>query len=149
MNFPSSRSSPSLLSHSVSLSLSLSDRARNSAELRCPGTSLHVCPLPPAPLLPSIPRLHAHIRVQTRRIHASVEHLRANLARLWKQFTSRRLSSRGCMDGWVGRGLESAGVNEKREERERRETRTEATGWPETALEHCNSSNVSFMQNTC
>jgi len=38
-------------------------------------------------------RIHACNLVHTRADVARVEHLRANLARLWKQFTSRRLSS--------------------------------------------------------
>lgn len=137
MNFPSSRSS------SLPLSLTGHVIARSYAVQEHPRT-LTPPPPPPSSLYSS------HTRVQVRRIHASVEHLRANLARLWKQFTSRRLSSLSLvgarMGGWVlwsrSRERES-----KREGREKRETG--ATGWPETTLEHCNSSNVSFMQNTC
>lgn len=61
------------------------------------------------------PRTLAHISnptaytrvslVHTRADVARVEHLRANLARLWKQFTSRRLSSQP----WEGVGREQGG----------------------------------------
>jgi len=85
-------------------------------------------------------RTHANVVARVERTLA-----RANLARLWKQFTSWRLSLTPFATVWEGRGwssLKSVGKGARGDE-------GAETGWPETVLEHCNSSNVSFMQNTC
>jgi len=136
MNFPLSPPAPAVPARVIAPS-----------SPRCPGTSSHAHL--PSPCLPVLPpqgtRTHARADV------TRVEHLRSNLARLWKQFTSQHpslppsllsLSLSLCLslpsDSRTGVGRVT--VNDDG---------NGATGWPETALEHCNSSNVSFMQNTC
>lgn len=137
MNFPSSRSSS--LPPSLPLSPTGHVIARRNAVQEHPRTLT-----PPPSLSPFHPLFLAYTRASptyTRKCRALARQLGTALEAIYIPASLLSLS-RGCTDGGVGGLVEISRVNERGGRRGR-------PGWPETTLEHCNSSNVSFMQNTC